>query len=158
MSSFINFFNINASGVEEELSKIRNTGLSPSDTIKAYKELYWLLLAKAKGDIANKKTERIVRLDEEGNEIEFGYEISKGKYSVFEKNAYKEITQSNLPNGKSFGEALVVFEVIQTLENGNQSYLSQDEHEDRYANLLKKQKREKLDYGDKEYTDAELME
>lgn len=155
LSPVLDLFNVNTKGTLALIQSIGDGGkFSQEVIIESYKVLYTLLMAKAKGETVTKKTSASYEMIDLGNG-EFQKTLAKNSSGV--AKVWEE-TQSHLPDEKAFAGALVVMEVIQTMESGNQEYLTQDEQEERYKNYLKKVGEQRIAYGGKEYTDAELIE
>ena len=155
LSPVLDLFNINKKGTMELIRSIEDgNDFSQETIIKSYKVLYTLLMAKAKGETVTKKTSISYTLEDNGKG---GY---TKKISLNSKNEQKmfEETQSHLPDERAFAGALVVMEVIQNLEGGNNEFLTQEEKEERYKGYLKGVEQEVIAFSEKEYTEAELAE
>lgn len=155
LSPVLDLFNVNKKNTLDLIRSIEDgENFSQEAILASYKVLYALLMAKAKGETVTKKVSASYEMVEQ-SDGSFKKELdtkTDGKKKIWEE------TQSHLPDEKAFAGALVVMEVIQNLENGNQEYLTREEKEDRYAEYLKKVSQERIVYESKEYTDAEIME
>ncbi|MFT7880431.1 MAG: hypothetical protein ABXS91_08565 [Sulfurimonas sp.] len=155
LSPVLDLFNVNKRNTIDLINSIEGgENFSQEAILASYKVLYTLLMAKAKGETVTKKVSAQYEMEEQpdGTFKKVLMQDRSGKRKIWEE------TQSHLPDEKAFAGALVVMEVIQNLENGNQEYLTQEEKEDRYALYLKRIEEERTNYSTKEYTDAEIME
>ncbi len=153
LSPVLDLFNINKKGTMELIQSIEDgNDFSQETIIKSYKVLYTLLMAKAKGETVTKKTSISYTLEDNGKG---GYIKKISLNSKNEKKMFEE-TQSHLPDERAFAGALVVMEVIQNLEGGNNEFLTQEEKEDRYEAYLSGIKQEVIGFSEKEYSEAEI--
>ncbi|NOR58048.1 MAG: hypothetical protein GQ474_05945 [Sulfurimonas sp.] len=150
----LNFFNVHTKTTLELLQSLDDKdAMSTEALIASYKVLYTLLMAKATGEVVTTKTSTKMKLeeDDDGAWQEVITKNDKG-----ERTFYKE-TQSYLPDERAFAGALVVLEVIDTLQSGNKEFLTQEEQENRYGSYLKEITTQRTNFENKEYTEAELV-
>lgn len=153
MSPILDLFNINKRTTLDTIRDLANNPILSHETIlKSYKELYILLMAKAKGETVTKSVNAtyIISLDNNGDTVKELAKNDKGEQRIY------ETTQSYLPDERAFAGALLVLEVIERLENGNRVYATDDELEEEYSNLLADVIRQRETYGNKEYTQEEI--
>lgn len=155
----MDIFNIGKDSLTEALTSIGEAQMSEEGILKAYKELYILLMAKAKGELVTRTTNISYKLVDDENDPT-GYRKEIVKNSSNEKRLY-ETTQSHLPDERAFAGALIVLEVIDRMENGNQSVLTNDELEATYDEILEQARLDKQKYlkrGEDLAMDAEIMD
>jgi len=155
LAPVLDLFNINKKNTLDIIKSIEEgEDFSQEAILASYKVLYTLLMAKARGETVTKKTSASYEIIEEddGTVRKVLAKNSEGGKKVWEE------TQSHLPDERAFAGALVVMEVIQSIEGGNSEYLTQEEKEERYEAYLKQVAQERIAYGGKEYIDAELEE
>ncbi|MGW8169637.1 MAG: hypothetical protein ACWGHH_06500 [Sulfurovaceae bacterium] len=153
MQPILDLFNINKQSTINAIRGLAdNPDLSHEAILRSYKELYILLMAKAKGETVTRITNvtYVVSVDENGNTVK---EIAKNSNN--QQKIY-ETTQSHLPDEKAFAGALLVMEVIERLENGNKVFATDEELEEEYSLMLATVRQQRETYGNKEYSQEEI--
>jgi len=124
-------FSTNAKEIKKKLNEI--DGFSDEAIMNYYKQTFIALIQKAMGKAEEIKTSTayIVEEDEDGNIISKRIKPNqKGELVIHEE-------VKKLPaDGKAFGEALIVLELIQILEGKSDGIITEDEEYEMYLGYL----------------------
>ena len=144
LSSSSDIYNM-AHGELVDVIKGNDDEFSTENIINQYKQVFKALMRKAMG-VAEEVEQTIAYIvDVDANGKIVGRKIkpnSDGDLVVVEK------TKKLSADGKSFGEALIVLEIIQKLSSNANVYLTSDEEEERYISMIKRINSEKAMLSD----------
>lgn len=136
LSKVLDFFSIHSKKTLDQMELIANGRQLTSETlIGEYKELFTILMAQAKGEVVTRKTQMKYTIDDKGQKIPA--KNLNGEVEMF------ETTQSLPPDTRAFGGALIVLEVIQSME-GKNNYIGKDALDEMYSEFLDETERKKV--------------
>lgn len=150
LSSVLEIMNLQPKALEKKIINAKD-GISQKEFIQDSLETYHLMMARAKGEIVTKKQttkKKALRNEETGEFI--GWEVIGD--IVFDE------TVSHLPDGKAWGQALVIKEVIENLENSNVAFISDEEENRATVEMLTRKKAEREAYSSRGGTDDDVIE